>query len=71
MQTDTKDSLEDIATRLHGLGDVLLFLSESQMDAGCGEVLGFLEWSLRATENDLREIMREQNEICTIKQSSE
>lgn len=66
MQTDTKDSLEDIATRLHGLGDVLLFLSESQMDAGCGEVLGFLEWSLRSTENDLRQIMSDQNEICTI-----
>ncbi len=66
MQTDTKDSLEDIATRLHGLGDVLLFLSESQMDAGCGEVLGFLEWSLRSTESDLRQIMSDQNEICTI-----
>ena len=66
MQTDTKDHIENIATRLHGLGDVLLFLSESQMDAGCGEVLGFLEWSLRSTENDLRQIMSDQNEICTI-----
>ena len=66
MQTDTKDNLENIATRLHGLGDVLLFLSESQMDAGCGEVLGFLEWSLRSTESDLRQIMSDQNEICTI-----
>ena len=66
MQTDTKDNIENIATRLHGLGDVLLFLSESQMDAGCGEVLGFLEWSLRSTESDLRQIMSDQNEICTI-----
>ena len=66
MQSESKDILEDIATRLHGLGDVLLFLSESQMDAGCGEVLGFLEWSLRSTENDLRQIMSDQNEICTI-----
>lgn len=66
MQTDTKDNIENIATKLHGLGDVLLFLSESQMDAGCGEVLGFLEWSLRSTENDLRQIMSDQNEICTI-----
>ena len=32
MQSESKDILEDIATRLHGLGDVLLFLSESQMD---------------------------------------
>ena len=56
MRSDIKDNLENIVTRLHGLGDVLLFLSESQMDAGCGEVLGFLEWSLRCTEKDLRDV---------------
>ena len=37
------DELDNIATELHGLGDTIMFLSQSEMNSSCGESLGFLE----------------------------
>ena len=55
---ELSDLLDNIALELHGLGDTVLFLSQSQMDAGCGESLAFLEWSIRKIEEEVREASR-------------
>ena len=34
-----------------------MFLSQSEMDAGCGEGLGFLEWCVRKIEDEVRDMI--------------